>query len=332
MYERGGRMVGRSACCHASNPPHVVGGILCANCGGGGHTFRACDLPITSFGVICFRRVPRHDNGNGNLERGTDNEHEFLLVQRKDSLCYVEFIRGKYSLQNRGYVSRLLSNMTNEERSRLLTHSFDDLWCNFWRDDRSKRFMNEYNQSRTRFEALRTGFGLRTAASGEIVDVDLASLISTSAPGYEETEWGFPKGRRNIDESDTDCAMREFTEETGVLCTDVQSVRPFKAFEETFVGSNKVRYRHVYYVYEAITHDLLQGEEGSGPPRPVSIHQSREISRVAWFTRDEVLARIRVSNAERREMFNKLCNYLHSATAQKPGIEGQGRGARPSAI
>lgn len=335
MYERAGRMGVRSACCHASNPPHVVGGILCANCGGGGHTFRACDLPITSFGVVCFRRVPHHDTTTS--ERGVGHEgdeQEFLLVQRKDSLCYVEFIRGKYSLQNRGYVSRLLSNMTHGERTRLLTLSFDDLWCNFWKDDRSKRFMNEYNQSRTRFEALRTGFGLRTAASGEIVDVDLASLISTSAPGYEETEWGFPKGRRNIDESDIDCAMREFTEETGVLGTDVLSVRPFKAFEETFVGSNKVRYRHVYYVFEAISQDLLQGEEGSGPPRPVSIHQSREISRVAWFTRDEVLARIRVSNVERREMFNKLCNYVHTASVQKPGTQGQGRGrgARPSTI
>lgn len=288
--------------CHTNNPPHVVAGVLCANCGCGGHTFRVCDLPITSFGVVCYRLDPP----------------EFLLVQRKDSLCYVEFIRGKYTLQNRGYISRLLSNMTLEERQRLMSMTFDALWCSFWQDDRSKRFLNEYNQSRTRFEALKTGFGLRTASTGEIVAVDLASLIAASGPGYDETEWGFPKGRRNIDETDNDCAVREFAEETGLTCSDVEQVRPCRSFEETFTGSNKVRYRHVYYVYRTMSEDLLTGSEGSSPPRPVSVHQSREIRRVAWFGRSEVLARIRTSNVERREMFKRLCTHVASLSSQKP--------------
>lgn len=320
MIDRGGRTPGRLGC-HANNPPHVVAGILCANCGGGGHTFRACDLPITSFGVVCYRGVEAvtQDVATGRTQT------QYLLVQRKDSLCYVEFIRGKYSLQNRGYVSRLLSNMTRLERERLLTHSFDELWCTFWQDDRSKRFMNEYNQSRTRFDALRTGFGLRTAATGEIVEVDLTSLLAASAPGYDETEWGFPKGRRNIDETDIACAVREFTEETGVLALDISQARPFRAFEETFTGSNKVRYRHVYYVFRTASPDLLEGPEGSSPPRPVSVHQTREISRVAWFSHDEVMARIRPSNVERREMFARICNHVLSITTQKPAAQGQGK-------
>lgn len=293
--------------CHTNNPPHLVAGVLCANCGCGGHTFRVCDLPITSFGIVCHRLDPP----------------QFLLVQRKDSLCYVEFIRGKYTLQNRGYISHLLSNMTREERQRLVSLSFDDLWCNFWQDDRSKRFLNEYNQSRTRFEALRAGFGLRTVTSGEIVCVDLQSLLSVSGPGYDETEWGFPKGRRNIDETDNNCAMREFSEETGLLSSDVESHRPGRSFEETFTGSNKVRYRHVYYVVHVTSTDLLTGGEGSPPPRPVSIHQSREIRRVAWFSRAEVLARIRELNVERREMFKRLCS--HVSAVQKPVLDANDR-------
>lgn len=278
--------------CQPSNPPHVVAGVLCANCGCGGHTFRVCDLPITSFGVVCYRR---------NL----DGDPEFLLVQRKDSLCYVEFIRGKYTLTNRPYISHLLSNMTHDERYRLLCMSFDELWCNFWQDDRSKRFLNEYNQSRSRFDALRDGF---FDVVGE--RVQLASLLSISAPGFFETEWGFPKGRRNIDESDSDCALREFSEETGLLKDDVLHLHHSTLFEETFVGSNKVRYRHIYYIYTVQSHDLLAGAEGSSPPRPCSIHQSREIRRVAWFGRDQVLERIRPANTERREMFQRICSHL----------------------
>lgn len=294
--------------CHTSNPPHVVAGVLCANCGCGGHTFRVCDLPITSFGVVCHRLDPP----------------QFLLVQRKDSLCYVEFIRGKYTLHNRAYISHLLSNMTREERHRLSSMSFDDLWCNFWQDDRSKRFLNEYNQSRTRFEQLRAGFGLKTVSSGEIVATDLANLIATSGPGYEETEWGFPKGRRNIDETDGNCAVREFSEETGLLGSDVEPLRPCRSFEETFTGSNKVRYRHVYYVVRATSEDLLDGAEGSPPPRPVSVHQNREIRRVAWFGRTEVLARIRASNPERREMFKRLCTHV-AETSERETKEGRDR-------
>lgn len=294
--------------CHTNNPPHVIAGVLCANCGCGGHTFRVCDLPITSFGVVCYR---------------TSNDRpEFLLVQRKDSLCYVEFIRGKYTLQNRGYISHLLSNMTIEERARLLHMSFDDLWCNFWQDDRSKRFLNEYNQSRSRFDALRAGYGLRVASVDPnltdecIVDVTLATLIDVSGPGFEETEWGFPKGRRNIDESDIDCAVREFTEETGLIRTDIKPLLSSKSFEETFTGSNKVRYRHVYYVFATSAPDLDTGAEGSSPPRPNSVHQTREIRRVAWFGRCEVLARIRKSNSERREMFKRLCTHVESTKSE----------------
>lgn len=296
-----------------SNSPRLGNCVLCANCGCGGHTFRVCDLPITSFGVVCYRYAP-------------SGAPQFLLVQRKDSLCYVEFIRGKYTLENRGYISRLLSNMTQEERARLQDLSFDDLWCNFWQDDRSKRFLNEYNQSRTRFDTLRNGFELRSALTKEIVNVNLASLIVASGPGYDETEWGFPKGRRNIDESDNNCALREFTEETGVLGTDVEQACMPRAFEETFTGSNKVRYRHVYYLYSATAQDLLSGMEGSSPPRPVSIHQTREIRRVAWFGQEEVLARIRLSNGERRDMFKRLCLHVAALPSQKPLIDDSGYG------
>lgn len=296
VYPRGG--------CHANNPPHIIAGVLCANCGGGGHTFRVCDLPITSFGVVCFRVTQIGDT-------------QFLLVQRKDSLCYVEFIRGKYNLQNRCYITRLLSNMTHVERGRLMTASFDELWNNFWQDERCKSFAHEYNQSKSRFNALRAGFGLRTASTGDIVDIDLSTLLDASGPGFSETEWGFPKGRRNIDESDNNCAVREFKEETGLLSNDIHRMRPFRSFEETFTGSNKVRYRHVYYTYRTFTQDLLLGEEGSSPPRPVSIHQSKEISRVAWFGKEEVLSRIRSTNNERREMFKRVCNYVGTLAVQR---------------
>ena len=52
----------------------------CNNCGSDGHLYRNCKLPVLSYGILCF----------------TD-EHNILMIQRKDSLSYIEFIRGKYS-------------------------------------------------------------------------------------------------------------------------------------------------------------------------------------------------------------------------------------------
>jgi 8-oxo-dGTP pyrophosphatase MutT (NUDIX family) len=48
---------------------------------------------------------------------------------------------------------------------------------------------------------------------------------------WEEPEWGFPKGRRDTQESDWVCALREFKEETG---------QPSNTNPETNAGINKI--------------------------------------------------------------------------------------------
>ena len=47
---------------------------------------------------------------------------------------------------------------------------------------------------------------------------------------WSDTEWGFPKGRRNYQEDDRKCALREFEEETGEypLITPGQFWKKFK--------------------------------------------------------------------------------------------------------
>lgn len=282
--------------------PRRGSGIQCANCGGMGHVYRICNHPITSFGVICFRVPPGAA------------EPEYLLVQRKDSLAYTELIRGKYNLQNRCYLLKLFSNMTPAEREQLLTSSFDELWYSFWQTDQSCTFMKEYQQSRDRFNTLLQGYYLRSANDPkQVVFVDLASAVRSVQPLYDETEWGFPKGRRNIDESDMCCACREFHEETGVEADgQVQVLEHVKPFEEVFTGSNRVRYRHVYYLARASpTCGPTVTTTGTGG-------QSREIRRVEWFDAQGVLAHIRDENIERRELFRRVHAHVLAMIASPP--------------
>jgi 8-oxo-dGTP pyrophosphatase MutT (NUDIX family) len=268
--------------------------IQCANCGGHGHVYRICNHPISSFGIICYRM--RHPGW----------APEYLLVQRKDSLCYVEFIRGKYVLQNRGYIMKLLANMTVSEHERIGAGNFDDLWYGFWQTDHNRTFMKEYEQSKTRYNMLRDGYFLRPleCPTAEPILFNLASALASTVATHDETEWGFPKGRRNINESDIRCACREFQEETGLNLGGIHVLGNVKPFEEVFNGSNKVRYRHVYYLAH-----LKQRMLYSMMP-VIDLAQQREIRKVGWFDYDGVQARIREENVERREVFKRVHQWV----------------------
>jgi 8-oxo-dGTP pyrophosphatase MutT (NUDIX family) len=270
-----------------------------------------CGQPVSSFGIICFRR------------RAGSEGIEYLLVQRKDSLAYVEFIRGKYSLQNRTYLLRLLSNMTCGERDSIRSTEFDQLWHGFWQSDHSRSFMKEYDQSRTRFETLRRGYYLRPPSPPQQQDIPpvttadgtppppaglhlfgLGIALDATRAEHDDTEFGFPKGRRNVNESDMQCAMREFTEESGISASDLRlccGVGQHQPFEEVFTGSNNVRYRHVYYLAELRQESRAMANVGIQPV--VDAIQLREVKAVGWFSSDGVLARIREQNVERRNLF-----------------------------
>ena len=75
---------------------------FCNNCGKQGHLYHQCKRPITSIGIVCFRLV-------------TGQKREYLLICRKNSLGYVDFMRGKYPLSNKIYLKNIIYEMTNDE-------------------------------------------------------------------------------------------------------------------------------------------------------------------------------------------------------------------------
>ena len=115
---------------------HSKKDIVCINCGYNGHTSKNCNFPITSFGIICYKYL--------------NNRLYYLMVQRKDSLCYTEFIRGKYDIKNISYVSKLLKNMTKTEQENVKNNDFDYLWNSMWINN-TNNMRKEYNISATKF-------------------------------------------------------------------------------------------------------------------------------------------------------------------------------------
>jgi 8-oxo-dGTP pyrophosphatase MutT (NUDIX family) len=262
--------------------------IMCANCGGYGHVYKTCNHPTISYGFISYKIGP-------------DKQPLYLMVQRKDSLSYVEFIRGKYELQNVKYILQLLSNMTKDELIRLKLYDFDILWNEMWcRDDVGcmTNHHREYADAQEKFAKLIKGYYLKTKTT--IQFINLSVLLESVNSIYDETEWGFPKGRRNVNENDLNCALREFNEETGFSIKCLNLCADIKPLEEIFSGTNKKRYKHVYYVA------LFDEEENT----VIQIPSCREIRQVKWFNYEDAQKNIRNYNIERKELLKRLNQTL----------------------
>ena len=249
---------------------------FCNNCGIKGHIFYQCKQPITSVGIIVFRI-------------NNDGKKEYLLIRRKDSIGYVEFMRGKYNIYSKLYLSNIISEMTIEEKQRILTNDFDTLWKNLWGDDINTQYRGEEKISREKFESLKYGIDVNDN------DYSLESLINESKSQWLETEWGFPKGRHNNQEKDLLCALREFEEETGYSRLSINIVQNLVPFEEIFTGSNYKSYKHKYYVAFMEKPDENQ-----------TTYQDTEVSKMEWKSYEEAMQLIRSYNLEKKEVLTRV--------------------------
>ena len=69
-----------------------------------------------------------------NEEGDITNNHEryyFLLIRRKDTLGYVEFLRGKYDEMNEEYLVKIFNTMTSSEIDRIKTLDFEQYGMNY---------------------------------------------------------------------------------------------------------------------------------------------------------------------------------------------------------
>lgn len=207
------------------------------------------------------------------------------MIQRKHSLSYIEFLRGKYSLDNIEHVYNLFKNMAPEEIKEISNLNFDNLWDSLWKKtSKSKAFQKEYKNSKELFEKL-------------ILNGEFSKLLKVE-PKYKSPEWGFPKGRRNLFEKNLDCAIREFEEETSISSDKLNILNKINCVSEEYTGSNSLNYRHIYYLSyvdsESIKDDLLEGVS------------NYEVGKIGWFSWEEATELIRDYYTEKIKVVNQI--------------------------
>jgi ADP-ribose pyrophosphatase YjhB (NUDIX family) len=273
----------------------------CINCGKNGHNSKNCNEPITSCGIICFKinHLPINKiekflfNKYINIEDYNYNHIDyygkinlqrkyikFLLIQRKHSLSYIEFLRGKYDENNMKKISNIFELMSNKEVENIKNNDFEYLWDNLWKNtSRTKNFLKEMVISKNKYNYLKKN-----------------NIINNLISKYPEPEWGFPKGRRNKYENNHDCAHREFIEETN-LSNYIQFDR-IGTIEETFTGTDNNLYKHIYYI------------AGSDENYLTNNFDNYEVGNIGWFTIDQVLNLLRPYNKSKIDLINQLFFFL----------------------
>ena len=134
--------------------------------------------------------------------------------------------------------------MTLDEREQILRSTFEELWETRRMKKNMRQYQNEYSHSKKKFEILKNGLIVPQLNQ----KLTLEDFHRAAHRDYTEQEWGFPKGRRNLRETDREAAVRECNEETGLRAEDYKIVEDAPKFQEVFLGTNNIRYKHIYFL------------------------------------------------------------------------------------
>jgi 8-oxo-dGTP pyrophosphatase MutT (NUDIX family) len=215
------------------------------------------------------------------------------MIRRKDSFGFIDFIRGKYSPYNIFQVQNIINEMSLTEKQLILTEPFEELWLNMWGNSSNIQYKNEEMSSSKKMETIKNGITVNEET------IRLHDIVEKSPTKWSETEWEFPKGKRNHKEKDIDCALREFEEETGISKSKITVIDNILPFEEIFIGTNHKSYKHKYFLaYMTDTEEILDN------------FQITEVSKIEWKTMDSCLESIRPYSLEKMKLITNINKVL----------------------
>jgi len=251
----------------------------CINCDEYGHLYKHCTSPLNSYGMILYR------------ECSVLTEIEFLLVQRRHTFGYVELIRGSYDETNITDIERLISEMTVQERSNITTQSFDVLWKTMWYQDTiTPKQLKYFKKSEEKFTKI---FPM------------IVKIEDTLPKLWELPEWGFPKGKKEVNETILHCAQRECKEETNISENEYVINESLSPIEEIFMGTDGKSYRHVYYVAK-----MMDSVQPCICVDSLDESQLREIGNIQWFRLKDAIKYIRPYNHEKIDIMKYINKQL----------------------
>lgn len=151
---------------------------------------------INSYGIGCCR---------WNIVK---NQMEILMVKKRVSYYFLDFVLNKYNYNDISSLIKLLSKMTIEEKLILKYMNFKKIWFKAWLEDIDNvdigfLRLKQYYKFESKFKETLS----------KIKEHKFIHLLNQTS--HNDNMWEIPKGRKlNKYEKNLNCAIREFTEET----------------------------------------------------------------------------------------------------------------------
>ena len=308
--------------------------IYCNNCGLPSHLAKRCNQPILSYGLIIIRIkntwlnkfnneliknffINKYTNNNNynNYKYVKINDYldknyiankkkddikiyydeviknlDFCMIRRKYTVNYIQLLRGQYDELAIDKLILLLSRLTDEELNKIKTKEFEELWNDLWMSStKSNKIQNEYNIAKNKFDFLKKY---------------LNNILNKIKTNYKNPEWEFPKGRRNDNENNIDCALREFEEETGIKKDNIIILDKINPVIENINGLNDKKYKITYYI------GILKDDNIDIKLDENNIYHKIEISDIKFLNYYETNKNIRIFHEDRLFIVNYIINFI----------------------
>lgn len=301
---------------------NIKNNLFCSNCGKTNHKYNNCNEPITSYGLICYYK------------------NKIVLVRRKFTFSFIDFLMGKYNIENVSYLIKLFSRMTRAEIKYIVENmDFNVLRNIIGLNNYTKYHKNEYENSKVKFLYINNmniieeiiicidyifneNFYLLLSEcqnykciynkqKKEIIDKNNINDLKKNIINkkiYAEPEWEIPKGKRKDKECNLDTSIREFIEESNISNVIVyQNIIPL---EERVTTINNNIYKNIYYLSELsnlyeINNISLNDDEILIPVDKNNKEQSKEISKVGIISISLIDKYLRDYQIEKKKVIYK---------------------------
>lgn len=203
-----------------------------------------------------------------------NDELHFALVKRRSSYGLIHILKG--NLDVKAFAELSLYEKTNLIRICRMDFGWQDIFKEFYQLTteplhRYDRYLNNFIQRRH----------------------TILEMLQNSPTLFPYGVWGFPKGKRERNETEMDCALRELYEETDILPQDI-TLSDINLPVENYNG-----WLYQYYVY-SITTDNVENR----------IIDDGEISDVVWCSFKDALRLIPQCMEEKRKQLRYVYNNI----------------------
>lgn len=204
----------------------------------------------------------------------TNNKIEYLLVKRRTTFSYSDFILKHYNNHNDVKLLQLFNEMSHEEKLDILSGDFNRMWYRLFMINPDK---NTNPQHLEKYILCKSYFEKKFMSDN---GVKLKELICKSS--CLDYIWEIPKGRKSFSqEKDLTCAMRELEEETNFSSSNYIILND-ETIKTTTISCG-VKYINHYFLA------ISTQKKNTNIKISYNINQQlSEVSRISWLDIDNI--------------------------------------------